>query len=52
MGLNPMALDVVMSLIAISIPALIFVGCVMTRKSKTAAEPGVIAPHFELDRAA
>jgi hypothetical protein len=52
MGLSPMALDVIMSLIAISIPALIYVGCVMTHKSKKVPEPSVIAPHFELDRAA
>jgi hypothetical protein len=52
MGLSPMALDVVMSLIAISVPALVFVGCIMTRKQKKAQEPNVVAPHFELDRAA
>lgn len=52
MGLSPMALDVVMSIIAISIPTLIFVGCIMTGKRTKAPEPREVAPHFELDRAA
>ncbi len=52
MGLSPMALDVVMSLIALSIPALVFLGCIMTRKPKKKAELHTATPHFELDRAA
>ena len=52
MGLSPLALNVVMALIAFSIPALIFAGCIITRKKTTTSEPRVAAPHFELDRAA
>jgi hypothetical protein len=52
MGLSPLALNVVMALIALSIPALIFAGCIITRKKKTTEEPHVAAPHLELDRAA
>jgi hypothetical protein len=52
MGLSPLALDVVMSLISIGVPALILVGCIMTRKHTKVAEPHPVAPHFELDRAA
>ena len=52
MGLSPLALNVVMALIAFSIPALIFAGCIVTRKKTTTLEPHAAAPHFELDRAA
>ena len=52
MGLSPFALNVVMALIALSIPALIFAGCIITRKKTTKLEPHQAAPHFELDRAA
>jgi hypothetical protein len=52
MGLSPLALDLVMSLIGISIPTLIYVGCIMTRKHNKVPEPHIVAPHFELDRAA
>jgi hypothetical protein len=52
MGLSPLALNVVMALIALSIPALIFAGCIVTRKKPTKPEPHQAAPHFELDRAA
>jgi hypothetical protein len=52
MGLSPLTLDVIMAVIGISIPALIFLGCIMTRKSKKAPELPEVVPHFELDRAA
>lgn len=52
MGLSPLALDVVMALIGMSIPTLVFVGCVMTRDKKKLPEPHEVAPRFELDRAA
>jgi hypothetical protein len=52
MGLSPMALDVVMSLIAISIPALLLVGCIITRKRAETPKLNDVAPQFELDRAA
>lgn len=52
MALNAMTLNVVMALIALSIPALVFAGCIMTRKKKTMPEVSEAAPHFELDRAA
>jgi hypothetical protein len=52
MTLSPLALNVVMALIAISIPALIYAGCIMTRKKKAAPQPREVAPHYELDRAA
>jgi len=52
MTLSPLALNAVMALIAISVPALIYTGCIMTRKKKAAPEPREAAPHFELDRAA
>jgi len=52
MGLSPLALNAVMALIALSIPALIFAGCIVTRKKTTTPEPHAAAPHFELDRAA
>lgn len=52
MALNAFALNVVMTLITLSIPALVFAGCIMTRKRKTTPAPSETAPHFELDRAA
>lgn len=52
MALNAMTLNVVMALIALSIPALVFAGCIVTRKKKTTPEASEAAPHFELDRAA
>jgi hypothetical protein len=52
MGLNPFALNVVMALIALSIPALVFAGCIVTRRPKTPPEPHQAAPQIELDRAA
>ena len=52
MGLSPLALNVVMALIALSIPALVFAGCIITRKKEPTSEPHVAAPHLELDRAA
>ena len=52
MALNAFMLNVVMTLIALSIPALIFAGCIMTRKKKPAPELHEAAPHLELDRAA
>jgi hypothetical protein len=51
MGLSPYVLNVIMALIGISIPLLIYSGCIMTRKKKPDAAP-VAAPHYELDRAA
>ena len=52
MTLSPLMLNVVMTLIAVSLPALIFAGCIMTRKKKPAPEPSEATAHFELDRAA
>jgi hypothetical protein len=52
MALNAMTLNVVMALIALSIPALVFAGCIMTRKKTTTPQVSEAAPHFELDRAA
>jgi hypothetical protein len=52
MTLSPLALNVVMALVGISIPALVYIGCIMTSKKKTAPQPREVAPHFELDRAA
>lgn len=52
MALNAFTLNVVMTLIALSIPALVFAGCIITRKPKTTAEPREATPHLELDRAA
>jgi hypothetical protein len=52
MGLSPLALDVIMAVIGISIPVLIYVGCIMTRKRNKPPELPVVAPRFELDRAA
>ena len=52
MTLSPLMLNVVMTLITISMPALIFAGCIMTRKKKPAPEPREAAPPFELNRAA
>jgi hypothetical protein len=52
MGLSPFALNVVMALIALSIPALIFAGCIITRKKPTRPELHEAAPRLELDRAA
>jgi hypothetical protein len=46
-----MAINVVMGIIALSIPALIYAGCIMTRKKKASDLPQV-APHYELNRAA
>jgi len=52
MGLNPFVLNVVMALIALSIPALVFAGCIVTRNPKTTPEPRQAAPEIEFDRAA
>ena len=52
MALNAFMLNVVMTLIALSIPALVFAGCIVTRKPKTMPKPHETAPHLELDRAA
>ena len=52
MALNAFTLNVVMTLIALSIPALVFAGCIVTRKPKTMPKPHETAPHLELDRAA
>jgi hypothetical protein len=54
MALNAFALNVVMTLIALSIPALVFAGCIMTRKPETTPTPtpSEAAPPLELDRAA
>jgi hypothetical protein len=52
MALNAFTLNVVMTLIALSIPALVFAGCIMTRKPKATPQPHAAAPHLELDRAA
>ena len=46
-----MALNVAMAMIAISIPALIYAGCIMTRKKKSSGLPKVASRH-EFDRAA
>jgi hypothetical protein len=46
-----MAINVVMGFIAVSIPALVYAGCIMTRKKKAPDLPQVAA-NFELDRAA
>jgi hypothetical protein len=51
MGLSPLALTVVMALIGISIPLLVFAGCIMTAKKKPEAAAEA-APHLEFDRAA
>ncbi len=51
MGLSPMALNVAMAVIGISVPLLIYGGCIMTAKKKTPSVPET-ATHFELDRAA
>jgi hypothetical protein len=46
-----MAINIAMAIIACSIPVLIYVGCVMTRKKKAPDLPRA-ASHYELDRAA
>jgi hypothetical protein len=46
-----MAINVMMGIIGVSIPALIYAGCIMTRKKKAPDLPKV-APRYELDRAA
>jgi hypothetical protein len=46
-----MAINVVMAIIGLSIPVLVYAGCVMTRKKKATDLPRA-APHYELDRAA
>jgi hypothetical protein len=51
MGLGPYVLNVIMALIGISIPLLVYAGCIMTRKKKPEAAPQA-APHYEFDRAA
>jgi hypothetical protein len=51
MGLGPYVLNVIMALIGISIPLLVYAGCIMTRKKKPEAVPQA-APHYEFDRAA
>ena len=51
MGLSPMALDVAMAVIGISIFLLIYAGCIITRKKKTPSVPETVT-HFEFDRAA
>ena len=51
MGLSPMALDVAMAVIGISILLLIYAGCIITRKKKTPSMPETVT-HFEFDRAA
>jgi hypothetical protein len=51
MGLSPFALNVVMAAIGISIPLLVYTGCVMTRKKTTPPAPEAVA-HYEFDRAA
>jgi hypothetical protein len=52
MALNAFTLNVIMALIGISVPALIYTGCIMTGKKKTTPQPREVAPQFELDRAA
>jgi hypothetical protein len=51
MGLSPMALNVAMAVIGISIPLLVFAGCIITRKKKAPSVPETII-HYEFDRAA
>ncbi|MGA7432615.1 MAG: hypothetical protein WBQ24_19855 [Xanthobacteraceae bacterium] len=51
MGLSPMALNVMMAVIGISIPALIYAGCIITRTKKAPSVPEATT-HFEFDRAA
>jgi hypothetical protein len=51
MGLSPLALNVVMAVIAISIPLLIYGGCLMTRKKHTPPTAETVT-HYEFDRAA
>jgi hypothetical protein len=51
MGLSPMALNVAMAVIGISIPLLIYAGCIITRKKKTPSVPEATT-HYEFDRAA
>jgi hypothetical protein len=51
MGLSPMALNVAMAVIGISIPLLVFAGCIITRKKKVPSVPEA-ATHYEFDRAA
>ncbi len=46
-----MAMNVAMAIIGISIPALVYAGCIMTRKRKAPDLPKA-APSYELDRAA
>jgi hypothetical protein len=46
-----MTIDIAMWAIAISVPALIYAGCIMTSKKKKAPDLPVAAP-YELDRAA
>jgi hypothetical protein len=52
MTLSPFALNVIMALIGIAIPALVYVGCIMTRKKKDVPVVHETVPHVELDRAA
>ncbi len=51
MALNVVALNVAMAIIGLSVPGLIYAGCIMTRKKKAPDLPQV-APHYEFDRAA
>jgi hypothetical protein len=46
-----MAINIVMAIIGLSIPALVYAGCIMTRKKKAPDLPQA-APRYELDRAA
>jgi hypothetical protein len=46
-----MAINVVLCIIAISIPVLLYSGCILTRK-KRSPDLAVAAPNYELDRAA
>jgi len=46
-----MAINVVLGIIILSIPALLYSGCILTRKKRSPDLPGA-APNFELDRAA
>ena len=52
MALNAFTLNVVMALIALSVPALVFAGCIMTRKPKATPDAHEATPPLELDRAA
>ena len=52
MTLSPLVLNVIMALIGISVPVLIYVGCIMTRKKTDVPVVHETVPHVEFDRAA